>query len=108
MRTLLMIVTISALCSSSVALAQSTLIIHPSPLKCENLLSMANHGTPVLVDRVAGTNRQIVKADNALVIDADAPAGLIVDKCSKVPKVTFAVDIARRDDSARFDSSAYR
>ena len=108
MRTLLMIVSIATLCSSSVALAQSTLIIHPSPLKCENLLSMADHGTPVLVNRVTGTNRPIVKTDNALVIDADAPAGLIVDKCSKGQKVIFAVDMARRSDSLHFDNSNYR
>ena len=107
MRTLLMIATVSTLCSSSVALAQSTLIIQPSPLKCENLLSMANSDMPALVDSVAGTNRQIVKTDSALVIDAEAPAGLIVDKCSKVPKVTFAVDIARESDSGHFDSNTY-
>jgi hypothetical protein len=54
MRTLLMVITVSTFCASSVALAQSTLIIHPSPLKCENLMSMANHGMPVLVDRGIG------------------------------------------------------
>ncbi|BCG04624.1 hypothetical protein PPGU19_091920 (plasmid) [Paraburkholderia sp. PGU19] len=107
MRTLLMIVTLSALCASSVARAQSTLIIHPSPLRCENLLSMANHGMPVLLNRVASTNRQVVTTDNALVIDAEAPAGLIVDECSKTPKVTFASEIARRSDSVHFDNSTY-
>ncbi|MPW22204.1 hypothetical protein GCT13_36590 [Paraburkholderia sp. CNPSo 3157] len=107
MRTLSMIVTVSTLCASSVALAQSTLIIHSSPLKCENLLSMANHGVPVLMDRVTGTNRQFVKTDSALVIDAEAPAGLIVDDCSKAPKVTFANEIARVSDSVHFDNSTY-
>ncbi len=107
MRTLLMIVSVAALCSSSVALAQSTLIIHPSPLKCENLLAMANHGVPVLVDRVAAANRQNVKTDNALVIDAEAPSGLIVDECSEVPRVTFAVDVARGSGSTHFDDSTY-
>ena len=95
MRTLSMIVTLSTLCASSVALAQSTLTIHPSPLKCENLLSIANHGTPVLADRVAVANTQFRKSDSALVIDAEAPDGLIVDTCTRARRVTFVDKIAR-------------
>ena len=92
MRTLLMIVSVATLFPSSVALAQSTLIIHPS-LRCENLMLMANHGRPgILVGRVAGTNTHVAKTDTALVVDAEAPSGLIVDECKKAPKAPFAVD----------------
>lgn len=106
MRALPLIVTVSTLCATSGAFAQSTLMIHPSPLKCESFLSMANHGTPVLTDRVAsGSNMQPIRADNALVIDAEAPEGLIVDECSRAPKVTFANEIARVSDRVQLNGA---
>jgi len=78
--------TVAFLCMSNTAIAQTTLTVHNGSVTCSDLTSVVEHGRPAIVDRiVARVPPRSAWSDNRLVIDASAPAGLIVGECRRIP-----------------------
>jgi hypothetical protein len=81
MRTLTALFAVACLGASPFAAAQSSLGTH-SRIECRDLVSSVDHNRPAISDWVAQAKRHpIVWSDNRLIVNAAAPAGLIVDEC---------------------------
>lgn len=106
MRIVLQTIVLSSLCLSQLAFAQTPLTVHPSRLKCEDFLSIADKDKPALVYWVAGTERHTINPDDELIVDAASPVGLIVDECKRVPKASFIDEVKRLSRAGYLDVMA--
>ncbi|OUL79521.1 HdeA/HdeB family chaperone [Paraburkholderia hospita] len=99
---ILTLIIASGLCISQLAFSQTALTVHPSKLKCEDFLSLADQDKPALLYWVAGTGKRTIRANDELVVDAAAPVALIVAECRKAPNASFIDEVKRLSKSGEF------